>query len=66
MKNLTFEVSPHPLAIPAALLALAPDTTVTAFRHWFDFAIEKTTNAGLLKSEIEQRIKHQSAGLFFY
>lgn len=60
----TFEVSPHPLEIPVALLALAPDTAVTALRHWFDFAIEETTNVGQLKSEIEQRIKDQAAGLF--
>lgn len=60
----TFEVSPHPLEIPVALLALAPDTAVTALRHWFDFAIEETTNVGQLKSEIEQRIKDQTAGLF--
>ena len=60
----TFEVSPHPLEIPVALLALAPDTAVTALRHWFDFAIEETTHAGQLKSEIEQRIKDQAAGLF--
>ncbi len=43
----TFEVSPHPLEIPVALLALAPDTAVTALRHWFDFAIEETTNVNL-------------------
>ena len=60
----TVEVEPCPLEVPAALLALAPDTAVTALRHWFDFAIEETTNAGLLKSEIKQRIKDQAAGLF--
>lgn len=60
----TFKVCPHPLEIPAALLALAPDTTVTALRHWFDFANEEKSNAGQLKSEIEQRIKDQAAGLF--
>jgi hypothetical protein len=60
----TFEVSPHPLEIPAALLALDPATAVTALQHWFDFAIEYTTDAGQLKTEIEQRIKGQAAGLF--
>jgi hypothetical protein len=60
----TFQVAPCPPEIPADLLALAPDTAVTALRHWFDFAIEETTNAGQLKSEIEQRVKHQAAGLF--
>ena len=59
-----FEVKPHPLEVPPALLALAPDTAVTALTHWFDRAIEETTNAGQLKSEIEQRIKNQAAGLF--
>jgi hypothetical protein len=59
-----FEVLPCPLDIPPALLALAPDTAVTALRHWFDFAIGETTNAGQLKSEIEQRIKDQTTGLF--
>jgi hypothetical protein len=60
----TVEVEPCPLKVPADLLALAPDTAVTALRHWFDFAIEETTNLGQLKSEIEQRIKDQAAGLF--
>jgi hypothetical protein len=60
----TVEVEPCPLEVPAALLALAPDTAVTALRHWFDFTIEETTNAGLLKSEIKQRIEDQAAGLF--
>lgn len=59
-----FEILPYPLEVPAALLALDSDTTVTALRHWFDFAIEEATNAGQLKSEIEQRIKDQAAGLF--
>lgn len=59
-----FEILPHPLEVPADLLALDSDTTVTALRHWFDFAIEEATNAGQLKSEIEQRIKDQAAGLF--
>ena len=54
----------YPLEIPPDLLELAPDTAVTALRHWFDFAIEEETNAGQLKSEIEQRIKDQTAGLF--
>jgi biotin operon repressor len=60
----TVEVEPCPLKVPADLLALAPDTAVPALRHWFDFAIEETTNVGQLKSEIEQRIKDQTAGLF--
>lgn len=60
----TVEVEPCPLEVPAALLALDSDTAITALRHWFDFAIEETTNAGQLKSEIEQRIKDQAAGLF--
>ncbi|PUE47630.1 hypothetical protein B9Z45_16270 [Limnohabitans sp. 2KL-17] len=60
----TVEVEPCPLEVPAALLALDSVTTVTTLRHWFDFAIEETTNAGLLKSEIKQRIKDQAAGLF--
>ena len=64
MKNPTFQIAPCPLEVPAALLALDPDTAVTALRHWFDIAIEETTNAGQLKSEIEQRIKDQAAGLF--
>ena len=40
----TFEVSPHPLEIPAALLALDLDTSVTALQHWFDFPIEATVD----------------------
>ena len=64
MKNPTFQIAPYPLEVPPALLALAPDTAVTALTHWFDVAIEETTNAGQLKSEIEQRIKDQTAGLF--
>jgi hypothetical protein len=60
----TFEVEPRPLEVPDALLALDSDTAVTALRNWFDFAIEETTNAGEIKSEIEQRIKDQAAGLF--
>jgi hypothetical protein len=58
------EINFYPLEIPPDLLELAPDTAVTALRHWFDFAIEEETNAGQLKSEIEQRIKDQTAGLF--
>jgi hypothetical protein len=64
VKNPTFQIAPYPLEVPPALLALAPDTAVTALTHWFDVAIEETTNAGQLKSEIEQRIKNQAAGLF--
>lgn len=64
MENLTFQIAPRPLEVPAALLALDPATFVSALRHWFDFAIEETTNAGQLKAEIEQRIKDQAAGLF--
>lgn len=64
VKEPVFEVKPHPLEVLPALLALAPDTAVTALTHWFDRAIEETTNAGQLKSEIEQRIKDQTAGLF--
>jgi hypothetical protein len=64
VKNPTFQIAPYPLEVPPALLALAPDTAVTALTHWFDVAIEETTNAGQLKSEIEQRIKDQTAGLF--
>jgi hypothetical protein len=60
----TVEVEPCPLEVPAALLALDSDTAITALRHWFDVAIEDTTNSGQLKSEIEQRIKDQAAGLF--
>ena len=59
-----FRILPRSLEVPAALLALDSDTAVTALRHWFDFSIEETTNAGQLKSEIEQRIKDQAAGLF--
>lgn len=59
-----FEILPCPREIPPALLALDSDTAVTALRHWFDFAIEEQTNAGQLKSEIEQRMKHQAGGLF--
>jgi hypothetical protein len=59
-----FEILPRPLEVPDALLALDSDTAVTALRNWFDFAIEETTNAEQLKSEIEQRIKDQAAGLF--
>lgn len=62
--NSAFEILPCPREIPPALLALDSDTAVTALRHWFDFAIEETTNAGQLNSEIEQRIKDQAAGLF--
>jgi len=58
------EINFYPLEIPPDLLELAPDTAVTALRHWFDFAIEEETNAGQLKSEIEQRIKDQTAGFF--
>lgn len=64
MKNPAFQIAPCPLEVPAALLALDPVTALTALRHWFDIAIEETTNAGQLKSEIEQRIKDQAAGLF--
>jgi hypothetical protein len=58
------EIHFYPIEIPPDLLELAPDTAVTALKHWFDFAIEEETNAGQLKSEIEQRIKDQTAGLF--
>jgi hypothetical protein len=58
------EINFYPIEIPPDLLELAPDTAVTALRHWFDFAIEETTNIGQLKSEIEQRMKDQADGLF--